>query len=73
MKSQTLDAERSKAHKKIMSEIRSICVYCGSSTGLNPIYREAGVTLGRGYAGPFPLPLDVVVDASLGDNGVEIV
>ncbi len=45
-----LDAETAKAHKKIMSEIRSICVYCGSSTGLNPIYREAGVTLGRSIA-----------------------
>jgi predicted Rossmann-fold nucleotide-binding protein len=33
-----------------MSEIRSICVYCGSSTGLNPIYREAGLTLGRSLA-----------------------
>ncbi|MBO1038796.1 TIGR00730 family Rossman fold protein [Brucella pituitosa] len=33
-----------------MSEIRSICVYCGSSTGLNPIYREAGITLGRSIA-----------------------
>ena len=33
-----------------MSQIRSICVYCGSSTGLNPIYREAGLTLGRSLA-----------------------
>lgn len=33
-----------------MSQIRSICVYCGSSTGLDPIYREAGLTLGRSIA-----------------------
>ena len=33
-----------------MSEIKSICVYCGSSTGNNPIYREAGLALGRSIA-----------------------
>lgn len=33
-----------------MSQIRSICVYCGSSTGLDPIYREAGLALGRSIA-----------------------
>lgn len=33
-----------------MSKIRSICVYCGSSTGNNPIYREAGLALGRSIA-----------------------
>ncbi|ABX61527.1 TIGR00730 family Rossman fold protein [Brucella canis] len=33
-----------------MSEIRSICVYCGSSTGQNPLYREAGLALGRSIA-----------------------
>ncbi len=33
-----------------MSEIRSICVYCGSSPGLNPLYREAGLALGRSIA-----------------------
>ncbi|MFC4625142.1 TIGR00730 family Rossman fold protein [Daeguia caeni] len=33
-----------------MSQIRSICVYCGSSTGHNPIYREAGLALGRSIA-----------------------
>lgn len=33
-----------------MSEIKSICVYCGSSTGNNPAYREAGLTLGRTLA-----------------------
>ncbi|ENR06428.1 TIGR00730 family protein [Brucella ovis IntaBari-2006-46-332] len=33
-----------------MSEIRSICVYCGSSTGQNPLYREAGLALGGSIA-----------------------
>jgi uncharacterized protein (TIGR00730 family) len=33
-----------------MSKIRSICVYCGSSTGNNPVYREAGLALGRAIA-----------------------
>src|SRR5690606_15087927 len=33
-----------------MSQIRSICVYCGSSMGLDPIYREAGFALGRSIA-----------------------
>jgi uncharacterized protein (TIGR00730 family) len=33
-----------------MSKIRSICVYCGSSTGLNPIYKQSGNILGRAIA-----------------------
>lgn len=33
-----------------MTKIRSICVYCGSSTGNNPVYREAGLALGRSIA-----------------------
>ncbi|MGU3400175.1 TIGR00730 family Rossman fold protein [Brucellaceae bacterium D45D] len=33
-----------------MCEIRSICVYCGSSTGHNPLYREAGLALGKSIA-----------------------
>ncbi|MGU3574822.1 TIGR00730 family Rossman fold protein [Brucellaceae bacterium C25G] len=33
-----------------MSEIKSICVYCGSSNGNNPVYREAGLSLGRSLA-----------------------
>ncbi|EEP63959.1 conserved hypothetical protein [Brucella abortus str. 2308 A] len=36
--------------KSPMFEIRSICVYCGSSTGQNPLYREAGLALGRSIA-----------------------
>lgn len=30
-----------------MTAIRSICVYCGSSPGRDPVYRDAALTLGR--------------------------
>jgi len=33
-----------------MNKIRSICVYCGSSPGLNPLYKQSGKTLGRSIA-----------------------
>jgi hypothetical protein len=33
-----------------MSEIRSVCVYCGSHEGRNPAYAEAARTLGRAFA-----------------------
>jgi predicted Rossmann-fold nucleotide-binding protein len=33
-----------------MSEIRSICVYCGSSPGRDPLYVEAAEVLGRAMA-----------------------
>jgi len=33
-----------------MSEIRSVCVYCGSSTGRSDIYLRAGEALGRSIA-----------------------
>ncbi|PYE88501.1 TIGR00730 family Rossman fold protein [Phyllobacterium leguminum] len=33
-----------------MNKIRSICVYCGSSPGLNPIYKQSGKLLGRSIA-----------------------
>lgn len=33
-----------------MNMIRSICVYCGSSTGLNEIYMDSGYALGRSIA-----------------------
>jgi uncharacterized protein (TIGR00730 family) len=29
------------------SPIRTVCVYCGSGRGLNPLYAQAAVTLGR--------------------------
>jgi len=33
-----------------MSPIRSVCVYCGSSPGLDPVYMQAGRTLGLSMA-----------------------
>lgn len=33
-----------------MNTIRSVCVYCGSSTGSDPAYLEAGTALGRAIA-----------------------
>jgi uncharacterized protein (TIGR00730 family) len=33
-----------------MRQIRSICVYCGSSPGINPAYAEAARSLGRALA-----------------------
>ncbi len=30
--------------------LRSICVFCGASTGANPIYREAAITMGQTLA-----------------------
>jgi len=33
-----------------MSEIRSVCVYCGSSAGRDPSYLQAGDALGRAIA-----------------------
>ncbi len=35
---------------RVMATIRSICVYCGSSDGRDPVYREAAVTLGKSMA-----------------------
>jgi uncharacterized protein (TIGR00730 family) len=34
-----------------MNQIRSVCVYCGSSPGRDPLYAEAAKTLGRTMAG----------------------
>ena len=33
-----------------MMSLRSICVFCGASTGHDPIYREAAENLGRALA-----------------------
>lgn len=33
-----------------MNHVRSVCVYCGSSPGRDPVYMDAGRTLGRGLA-----------------------
>jgi uncharacterized protein (TIGR00730 family) len=30
-----------------MNQLKSVCVYCGSSTGANPVYREDAITLAR--------------------------
>ena len=59
-----------------MREIRSLCVYCGSSTGTNPQYAEAAVELGQmmadndieliyggGAVGLMGLIADTVIDA----------
>lgn len=44
---QTADAAQ---HFAIMTEIRSICVYCGSSPGNSEIYVQSGLQLGRAIA-----------------------
>lgn len=52
-RSATLDAEARASHQLEMSEtteIRSICVYCGSSTGDDPAYAEAAEALGAAIA-----------------------
>lgn len=33
-----------------MTDLRSICVYCGSNTGNDPLYRESAESLGRSMA-----------------------
>ena len=30
--------------------VRSVCVFCGASTGVNPAYREAAIALGQAIA-----------------------
>jgi len=48
-----LDAEARANHQTSMSdirEIRNICVYCGSSTGDDPVYAEAAEALGAAIA-----------------------
>ncbi|KAI3483332.1 hypothetical protein L1887_53787 [Cichorium endivia] len=35
--------------EKVMS-LRSVCVFCGASTGVSPVYREAAVALGQAIA-----------------------
>ncbi|HCN45936.1 MAG TPA: TIGR00730 family Rossman fold protein, partial [Pseudomonas sp.] len=30
--------------------LRSVCVFCGASTGASPVYREAAVALGQAIA-----------------------
>ncbi len=35
---------------RAMADLQSICVYCGSNTGSDPIYRDTAQTLGRAMA-----------------------
>ncbi|MCC2113466.1 MAG: hypothetical protein KDJ16_15640, partial [Hyphomicrobiales bacterium] len=42
-----LTAAASGAFWRIMAEIRSICVYCGSGTGNHPVFVETADRLGR--------------------------
>ncbi len=49
----SLDAEARASHQTAMSDIReikNICVYCGSSTGDDPVYAEAAEALGAAIA-----------------------
>ena len=58
--------------------LRSVCVFCGASTGANPLYREAAVTLGRTlaergatlvYGGGAVGLMGIVADAALAAGG----
>jgi uncharacterized protein (TIGR00730 family) len=58
--------------------LKSVCVFCGASTGSNPLYREAAVTLGRTlaergltlvYGGGAVGLMGVVADAALAAGG----
>lgn len=61
-----------------MRELRTVCVYAGSSTGNRPAYRHAAVTLGRTiaesgrrlvYGGGAVGLMEVVADAALAAGG----
>jgi uncharacterized protein (TIGR00730 family) len=45
-----LTESKAKGTKEHMSKIRSICVYCGSSPGRDPIYKQSGKLLGTSIA-----------------------
>lgn len=58
--------------------LRSICVFCGASTGANPIYREAAITMGQTlaangirliYGGGAVGLMGVVADATMAAGG----
>jgi len=58
--------------------LRSVCVFCGASTGANPLYREAAVALGRTlaergltliYGGGAVGLMGIVADAALAAGG----
>lgn len=59
-------------------KLKSVCVFCGASTGTNPVYREAAVTLGRTlaerglrlvYGGGAVGLMGIVADAALAAGG----
>ena len=45
-----LDPRETAGHKPVMTEIKNICVYCGSSAGVEPALMEAASHLGRAMA-----------------------
>jgi len=45
-----LDAARAPMPTQAMIDIKTVCVYCGSHTGANPAYVEAGQILGKAMA-----------------------
>lgn len=46
-----LDASRMRCHSRLMSKLKSVCVYCGSRAGENPAYEQAAQELGKALAG----------------------
>lgn len=58
--------------------LKSVCVFCGASTGANPAYREAAIALGRAlaerhltliYGGGAVGLMGIVADAALAAGG----
>ncbi|PSS57530.1 TIGR00730 family Rossman fold protein [Pseudomonas sp. BBP2017] len=58
--------------------VRSVCVFCGASTGANPAYREAAIALGRAiaergltlvYGGGAVGLMGIVADAAMAAGG----
>ncbi|PWB32986.1 TIGR00730 family Rossman fold protein [Pseudomonas sp. SDI] len=58
--------------------LRSVCVFCGASTGNNPVYREAAIALGQAiarrgltlvYGGGAVGLMGIVADAALAAGG----
>src|ERR1041385_3876749 len=45
-----LDALISQCHIALMSEIKTVCVYCGSGPGTNPRFIEAATAFGKALA-----------------------
>jgi uncharacterized protein (TIGR00730 family) len=45
-----LDALISQCHIALMSEVKTVCVYCGSGPGTNPRFMEAATAFGKALA-----------------------